>query len=157
MGAVSAPVDIARLGRLIDRIGTLVEEAQQSVGPRPAWSAKLGDRLEWDGKDRKASAAIIRLLVEEEGATFAGSAGGDSTLTIAGVRTSCTAGAWGLLRNWQTAAWRNINAAGGLTAETCPRHVESEAKPGHCGRCGTPLDPFNPYGSGPMPVELRKD
>ena len=98
--------------------------------------------------------AVIEALVEQDYAA-AGFSDGAYWLRLCGVRTSCTSGHHGLLRNWQNAARRKIAAAG------CPGHVASLGNSKVCGRCGAHVDEergddvFNPFGSGPVPVEAR--
>ncbi|WP_206523446.1 hypothetical protein, partial [Mesorhizobium sp. M5C.F.Ca.IN.020.29.1.1] len=56
----------------------------------------------------RAAAAILATLQNEHGATW--NAGGDGyTLKLAGIQSSCTGGAGGLLRNWRNAAQRRLD------------------------------------------------
>lgn len=111
------------------------------------------DRLEVE--TRGDLPAIIDVLVKQEYAVT-GFSDGAYWLRFCGIRVSCTSGHHGLLRNWQNAARRKIAAAG------CPGHVASLGNSKLCGRCGAHVDDeriddaFNPFGSGPVPIEQRE-
>ncbi|ASY69366.1 hypothetical protein [Sinorhizobium fredii] len=93
-------MNMQELRRLIDLI-----DARLSAVPDADWR----DNGAWRAA-RQAEAQILIDLRDSEGATFKDSGLG-VTLKLAGIRTTCTAGAAGVLRNWQAAAWRNIEQA----------------------------------------------
>lgn len=89
---------MSELSRLID----LIEIRLAMV---PAW--KYEDRDSWAAHE-SAVGKIIDDLVEREDARFAQSGCGGFSLKLGGVRTSCTSGEHGLLKNWVTAARRRM-------------------------------------------------
>lgn len=95
-------------------------------------------------------------LVDKAGARF-GLSNGALTMRLAGVSTTCTSGLPGLLRNWLNSARRKIEMSG------CPGHVASRRDTKVCRLCGIHIDDlrpdddgFNPFGSGPVPIEARE-
>lgn len=72
--------------------------------------AATGDRTEMSfAQQRNAGHAILKELASSEGATFS-DAGNDYSLRLAGIRSTCTHGHFGLLRNWQASARRRLQA-----------------------------------------------
>lgn len=101
-------MDSRELQRLVDLIGKLVREADERLGERPDWSA---DREGWRAYDdhRNAEMRVIKAhLTSKEGARFSHRPAYEASMKLAGIRTSCTGGEWGLLRNWQSAARRRV-------------------------------------------------
>lgn len=93
------PIDVKDLQRLVAAIDAKIAAA-------PKYEARDYDstKLFWASMD-----AILDQLREEEGATT--SKGRTVSLKLAGIRATCTAGANGVLRNWQVAARREIGWA----------------------------------------------
>lgn len=91
--AFDAGVHDGRLRTLIDLI-----DAGLSAPDRP-------NEESWRAADRKAR-AVLDTLARKHDASWGGST--DYYLKLAGIRTTCTAGTLGLLRNWQTAARRKM-------------------------------------------------
>lgn len=89
------------LQRLIARIDTEMPAEKPSDGIVLSYE-------EFRAHQRELDAFILR-LVDEEGGRHSNSNGAE-VLLLAGVRTSCTTGPAGLLRNWQNAARRKIEA-----------------------------------------------
>jgi hypothetical protein len=101
------------LERLIARIENLLAALEADVGPQPDYF--LSDRetyWSWSKKHRAGLDAIRARLEAEEKARFSATPGSSEALTMAGVRSSCTSGMEGLLRNWRNAARRRIAIAG---------------------------------------------
>lgn len=92
-----AKPDGAQLGRLIQ----VVEKKLAAIPP-----IVVGDRESYE-QHRKGSEDALAELEREEGAKWRGRYDGHQ-LSMGGVKTSCTAGAAGVLRNWVTAARRKI-------------------------------------------------
>ena len=95
---------IAELERLI----ALIEEKKAAV---PAlvdhgtdWDAASAARDKW----HRAYNDILLHLAEKEGAKTGSSPFAGHALRLAGVQSTCTYGAHGLLSNWQLAAHRRI-------------------------------------------------
>ncbi|MBY2992470.1 hypothetical protein HF272_13630 [Rhizobium leguminosarum] len=88
---------------LLDRLIQIIEEKQAAV---PALN---NDWVSGDYRRHTAAAEqILDELVAEEAAKV--SRRHDAmTLKLAGIKTSCTSGAWGLLANWKNAAQRRID------------------------------------------------
>ena len=97
--------NLTRLVALIDR---LVREADQRCGARPDWFSDRAGYAAWDKRHSEELAAIKAHLTSQEGARFSRRAGYECALKLAGIRSSCTGGEWGVLRNWQAAARRKI-------------------------------------------------
>lgn len=95
---------IAELERLI----ALIQEKRAAIpmleDHGTDWAAASAARE----KFHRAYDDILVHLAEKEGAKTAGSPSAGQTLRLAGVITSCTYGAHGLLANWQLAAHRRI-------------------------------------------------
>lgn len=73
--------------------------------------AAAGDRSAMTfAQTRHAGHAILRDLAASEGANFRDT-GNDYSLRLAGVRSTCTHGHFGLLSNWQASARRQIAQA----------------------------------------------
>ena len=70
--------------------------------------AAAGDTMVMTNAQRRvAGETILRDLSSSEGASFA-ERGHDYSLRLAGVRSTCTSGHFGLLRNWMSSARRRI-------------------------------------------------
>lgn len=92
---------VQELLRLIDLIDTRLAAVPQADWRNDgSWRAA-----------RQAETQILTDLRDAEGAIFRDDGLG-ATLKLSGIRTTCTAGAAGVLRNWQTAARRQIEKAG---------------------------------------------
>lgn len=87
----------------------VIEGKLQSLPPSPR-SAEMTsyDRLESMRRQREATDAILMDLARWHGATFSGDKYDMNRMTLAGIKTSCTAGAHGLLTNWIAAARKRI-------------------------------------------------
>jgi hypothetical protein len=96
-----AKIDPAELERLI----RLIDEKENEIGARNT----------------------LAVLLATEHARFKD--GNEASLTLAGIRSSCTAGTHGLLMNWRNAARRKLDEL---------------------------LDPINLQGSGPAPIVPRE-
>ena len=106
------PATRDNLTRLIARVDQLVADQAAEVGPRPDWfSSTFDERRAWDTADRAAWAKLEEILERNEAARIGQSTFGSHTLTMAGVRATCTSGMAGLLRNWQAAARRKLEKA----------------------------------------------
>lgn len=92
--------DSANLQRLIDIIDT-------GLALLPALDTS--DRESWKAHD-SALGKIIDRLVEQEGAKFGRGGFAGYTLSLAQVKTSCTSGEHGLLKNWCSAVQRKLDA-----------------------------------------------
>lgn len=90
-----------------ERLIKLIDEkvAAAPAFPRgPGFGSDEARKAYWAAGDR-----ILEELAIEEGATFDGSRAWEGgRLKLAGIKTSCTAGSFGLLSNWQHAARRKI-------------------------------------------------
>lgn len=93
-------MEVQTLRRLID----LIDRRLNAI-PDTDWR----DDAAWRAA-RNAETQILIDLRDTEGATFRDDGLG-ATLKLAGIRTTCTAGAAGVLRNWQSAASRKIEQA----------------------------------------------
>jgi hypothetical protein len=115
----------------------------------------------WRNARRKADAAAT-LHLSQLGAAIRDDWQG-AAIRFAGVRSTSTGSLIGALSNWLTAARKKL----AHLQDDCPGHVASEADMKICGRCGMHIDemrppdddddPFNPHGSGPVPIEPRED
>lgn len=95
-------LDMAGLKRMID----LVDAGVAVLATRP----KLDEVYEDCRAHQRAAEAILNSLQNEHGATW--SAGGAGfTLRLAGIKTSCTGGANGLLTNWLAGARKRLAEA----------------------------------------------
>ena len=92
------PVDTAAPQRLVTMIDAALAQPN-----------KPGEE-DWQGAKRKAR-ALLETFQNEHGATFNAHYDGYA-LKIGGIRTSCTSGEAGLLRNWRAAALKRIEQAG---------------------------------------------
>lgn len=120
------------LTRLVDLIDRLVREADERCGARPDWFSDRAGYAAWDKRRREELEAIKGHLTSREGARFSSRPAYECALKLAGIRSSCTGGEWGVLQNWQAAARRKIGTA------------------------GVSDDGFNPHGSGPVPIEPKE-
>lgn len=92
-----AKADGADLVRLVQ----VVEKKLVAIPP-----ILVGDRESWERHHKAASDALAE-LERDEGAKWRERYDGHQ-LSLAGVKTSCTAGAAGVLSNWLAAARRRI-------------------------------------------------
>lgn len=97
--------NLTRLVALIDR---LVREADERCGARPDWFSDRAGYAAWDKRRREELEAIKAHLTSHEGARFSSRPAYECALKLAGIRSSCTAGEWHVLQNWQAAARRKI-------------------------------------------------
>lgn len=98
--------DLTRLAELADltRLVELVDLVQSKLDALPPIGK--GD-LDSSSRYHRAADAALAELEHEAGAKV--SRGGSAeTLTLGGVRTSCTHGSAGLMRNWLNAAGRKV-------------------------------------------------
>lgn len=105
-------MDVKNLRRLVDLISQMESEANERLGKQPDWST---DRDGYHAYDRLRHAEISAIkghLTNKEGARFSRKPGYDVSVTLAGIRSSCTGGDWGLLRNWKQAARMRIRREG---------------------------------------------
>lgn len=87
-----------------------MENLSRLVGLIDDKIAAAGDRNTMSyGQQRNIGHSILVELASAEGATFQ-DAGNDYSLRLAGIRSTCTHGHFGLLRNWQASARRRIQA-----------------------------------------------
>lgn len=93
-------LDIARVKRMID----VVDAGMAVLATMP----KLDDLYEECQARERAATAILASLQNEHGATC-NAGGGGYTLRLAGIQSSSTGGAGGLLRNWHNAAQRRLD------------------------------------------------
>jgi len=99
----------------LKRLRTLILERVNAVPPMAVHSGQSRDfKAEMEERDRwqRAMDAIVTELVEKEGAKIARSAFDGQTMTLAGIRCSCTHGSSGLLANWRAGALRRLEAMG---------------------------------------------
>lgn len=82
----------------------LIQVVEQKLAAIPAIA--VGDH-DSDAQHRAAAENALAELARDEGAKWRGRYDGHQ-LSMGGVKTSCTAGAAGVLRNWVTAARRRI-------------------------------------------------
>ena len=101
--------NLTRLVALIDR---LVREGGPRCGERPDWPAHRARLAAWEKRPGEEPEAIKAHLASHEGARFSRRPGYECAVKLAGIRSSCTGGEWGVLRNWQTAARRKIEQGG---------------------------------------------
>lgn len=103
--------NIPKLTELCAPIDARLAEIAKKMGPRPAFSSETM-KASWDWLERKdALVAAFRAELEfVHGARFR-QTGGDHTMRMAGVSSSCTMGWEALLKNWQNAARRAIEKA----------------------------------------------
>lgn len=94
-------MDVNNLQRLINVVSGLLKVAHEELGHQPDWSAAREGYHAYERRRREEMAAIKRHLMEREGARFSTKPGYDVSMTLAGIRSSCTGGDWGLLTNWQ--------------------------------------------------------
>jgi hypothetical protein len=126
---------------------------------------------------RDAADIALELAVVQIGAVIQPH-GYCTSFKLASIRSTSTSGLGGAVRNWLNAARKKLAAL----QDNCPGHVASYADPKICGRCGIHIDelrpggdelwnptrkgkleahtgtvdPFNPHGSGPVPIEPRE-
>lgn len=93
--------DPRELQRLID----LIDLRVAAVPPQDTGYDLDTWRAHWNAGEQ-----ILQDLVEQEGARYVRGTGDASALKLAGIRTSCTGGQFGLLSNWQNAARKKISA-----------------------------------------------
>lgn len=73
--------------------------------------ARAGDRQAMTfAQARYAGHSILQDLAKAEGASFQDT-GNDYSLRLAGIRSTCTHGHFGLLTNWQASARRHVAQA----------------------------------------------
>ncbi|WP_428429507.1 hypothetical protein [Pararhizobium sp.] len=83
----------------LTRLINLIDEKIANAGDRQTMTS---------AQTRHAGHAILRELAASEGASFQDS-GSDYSLRLAGVRSTCTHGHFGLLGNWKASARRQIS------------------------------------------------
>ncbi len=86
----------------LSRLVILIDDKLAAAGDRTVLSY---------AQQRVAGHAILAELASKEGASF-NDTGNDYSLRLAGIRSTCTHGHFGLLRNWQASARRRIEQAG---------------------------------------------
>lgn len=96
-------LDAVQVKRAID----VVDAALAVLSTMP----KLEDAYEECRAHDNAARRILASLQNEHGASWSASGPG-LYLQLAGVQSSCTSGAAGLLRNWRNAAQRRLDEAG---------------------------------------------
>lgn len=107
-------MDVKNLRRLVDLISQLEHEAKERLGKQPDWAADRDGYHAYEDRRRKEMEAIKAHLTEHEGARFGRRPGYEVSVALAGIRSSCTGGDWGLLGNWKQAARMRIQREGGL-------------------------------------------
>ncbi len=103
-------IDTQNLHRLIDLVTKLMADAHARLGDQPDWSSDREGYHAYDRRRREEMEAIKAHLTEHEGARFSRKPGYDVAVTMAGIRSSCTGGDWGLLSNWRRAAATKLGA-----------------------------------------------
>lgn len=106
-------MDATNLRRLVDLISQLEREAGERLGKQPDWASDRDGYFAYEKRRREEIEKIKTHLTEREGARFGRKPGYDVSVTLAGIRSSCTGGDWGLLRNWKQAARMRIQREGG--------------------------------------------
>ena len=102
--------DTDNLQRLIDLITRLMADATARLGERPDWSKDRDGYHAYDRRRDTEMEGIKAHLTEQEGARFSRKPGYDVSMKMAGIRSSCTGGDWGLLSNWRRAAAVKLGA-----------------------------------------------
>lgn len=106
-------MDTTNLRRLVDLISRLEREANERLGNQPDWSTDRAGYHAYEQRRRDEIEAIKAHMTGQEGARLSRKPGYDVSVTLAGIRSSCTGGDWGLLRNWKQAARTRIQREGG--------------------------------------------
>lgn len=96
---MSAPTNALQLTQLIELCDTLIAGAGDTHAMDYRAHHMAGERLANALRDPAVGARIT----DDRGAGRA--------MTLAGIRSSCTGGMFGLVRNWQNAARRKIGVA----------------------------------------------
>lgn len=100
------------LRRLIHLIDVSIEKALADLGPRPDFNIEhSGTYFAWRRREQAAYRGIVQHLVDHHGGRFTERPPDGNALKLAGIRTTCTSGPAGLLRNWQNAARRRLGEA----------------------------------------------
>lgn len=90
---------------LLERLIQIIDEKVAAAPPFPKPYEREAAEIH-----HAAGVRILQELVNEEAATYNGGKPWDgSRLKLAGIKSSCTSGAFGLLSNWQAAAQRRID------------------------------------------------
>lgn len=94
----------------LQRLIALIDEKVKGWPKVPDWTAEIPfeERSAQWATYRAFGDRLLQELVKTEGAKTGSASFDGHALAMAGVRTSCTSGTEGLLRNWQTAARRRI-------------------------------------------------
>lgn len=106
-------MDVNNLQRLVDLITKLVSEANERLGKQPDWSKDRAGYHDYEQRRRAEMESIKAHLTEREGARFSYRPGYEAAVKLAGIRSSCTGGEWGLLSNWKNAARMRIQREAG--------------------------------------------
>lgn len=120
---------IDNLTRLVALVDQKLSEVKEAAGTYDTKSFK--DYSHWRARHDGAMRRVMAFFTSQENASFT-SRGSDSTVKMAGIRSTCTSGWDGALHNWKAAAQKKIDA----------QHAVD--------------DGFNPHGSGPVPIEARE-
>jgi hypothetical protein len=95
----------------------IIEEKLAALPPRPdPMQATYTEQIKASAAQREATEAILMDLARWQGAKFNGDRYGFDRMTLAGIKTSCTSGAHGLLTNWIAAARKRIAKLEGADA-----------------------------------------
>ena len=102
------PAELKRLRALIIEKVNAVPPMAVHAGQSRDFKAEMEERDRW----QRAMDAIVAELIEKEGARIARRSFDGRTMTLAGIRCSCTHGSSGLLANWRAGALRHLEAMG---------------------------------------------
>ncbi|KQZ87223.1 hypothetical protein ASD64_07230 [Mesorhizobium sp. Root157] len=97
--------NLKRLVALVDEQMAHVSEASGSSDTKT-----IKDYAAWRKRHDAAMRALMAFFMNQEDASFT-SRGSDCSVKMASIRSTCTSGFDGALRNWQTAARKKIDAA----------------------------------------------
>jgi hypothetical protein len=96
------------LQEAIDTVQRIYDETRAAT-PAPQWNGTdMEAAMAASHNYQKAAEDALERIAREYGANFRHNGGDGHYLKLAGVSSSCTSGAWGLMTNWLNAARRKL-------------------------------------------------
>lgn len=154
---MSTSIDLPSAFAIVERANAIYAAAMKDVHA-------LDDYDRWTMVRRSADSAL-KLAVVQIGA-FIIERGDNTSIRLCGIRSTSTSGLFGAVRNWLNAARERLPAKPVKTRLSIKSlEIEVSGDSALVGEAvaaiGSALasffdDPFNPHGSGPVPIEPRE-
>jgi hypothetical protein len=151
----TSPLDLSAAFPVVERAVAEHSKALQGV-------SALKDYDTYRNTCRSADSALELAVVQIGGVVR--DKGSETAVRVAGIRATSTMGLGSALSNWLTAARKRLPTTARLSIKSLTIEVsgDADAVAGATAAIGGLLttfasDPFNPHGSGPVPIEERTE